>query len=86
LLRRHVLGRADQRAFAGHRLFSSARSFTTAETEVEELHHRLASITTNQHEVVRLDVAMNDAGAVHRVEGREELKADREHLAEAHLR
>ena len=46
------------------------------ETEVEHLHEPVAA----EHDVLGLDVAMDDAGCVRRAEGSRDLRADLDHL------
>ena len=76
LLRRHVARRAEDHVRTGVRLVSVARAGRcgqqAGEPEVEQLHVAVGA----HHDVLRLDVAMHDAGGVRGGERLGELRAD----------
>ena len=81
LLGRHVVGRADRNA-GGRELRGLVERFRDA--EVHELHHALAILGVGQHDVVRLQIAMDDAVPVNRRQRRRHLLEQRDRKAGLH--
>ena len=71
LLGRQVLGRAEDDARLGQRLAApDCGCGHLGDAEVEDLDHVALAVALDQHDVVGLEIAVDDAGAVRVVERR----------------
>ena len=84
LLGREVLGRAEDDAGLGQRLPAALGLGHLGDAEVEDLDHVALAVALDQHDVLRLEIAVHDAGRVRVVEPAEDLALDRQRALDGH--
>ena len=76
LLGRHVVGAADDDVSASIVPLSTSARTRLADAEIDELDHDVAFDVADDHDVVGLDVAVDDTGRVRRGQAGEQLASD----------